>query len=179
MNKFGIIILIIFVLSVTTFIFYNKKDNNENLNQYENSNNTVNREDTQKDFDVKMIEEIEKFSDIPTPDYILFYYEGEEIRFDNGTKEFEKILELNKKRDSGEFIGTKGVVNIENYKKIKMLEYVYEGYGSIYFELSTEEEMERLYGWIALGNSELPVRPKYEGLYPADELMEYLNNCKN
>jgi hypothetical protein len=153
--------------SVTT------ENNNENNNE---SNNAVSNLD-----DNETPKEIVSLLDIPTPDSIIFYHNGMKKTFVRGTDEFNEIIMLNNKRDSGKLGALQLVVDINGLlQNTDMLEYAYGNYGSVYFNLIKDEQLENdNQFWVSVGyDSKIFKRFIYDGLLPADDLINYVYTLK-
>lgn len=194
MNKLFLIIsvLIVSMIVILTIIFANKnnltkKFENNSTTQSENNllientnevNNNSNNDNTPK--------YLESLLDIPIPDSIIFYNNNIQKEFINGTTEFNEIISLNTKRDSGKLAtgALELVVDINNLlKNNNMLEYKYKNYEPIYFTLISDKELSKDYtkiNWVSIGyDSKVFKQFIYAGLTSADNLINYLETQKS
>ncbi len=127
--------------------------------------------------------EVEFLTELPNPDSIIFYYNGKYKTFNNESEEYKKIIELNVKRNYMKLSPLKMSIIDNNLKRERyLLEYVYEGKNSAYFNLLTKEELNNSNDtcWALIGyDSNVFKQYNYAGLLPADELIEYLDLCIN
>ncbi len=116
--------------------------------------------------------ELEELKEIPIPTSIIFYCEGKEYIFNYGEDTFNKIISLNNKRDAGNIGSTQGLFFEEKLKKEGMLlEYKYNNYDSVYFELSIDKKSYLF----SVGYSEDVFNQNvYSGLDSCDELLDYI-----
>jgi len=168
----GIIIIILIVVIIAICVIKNNKDKNNNTILQSESSLTDNNEN---------LKDLKSLSEISTPDSIIFHHNGIEKEILKGTKEFESIIELNNKRDEEELGTLQLVIDLEDLmKKTDILEYTYEDYGSIYFNLVGNKELndnDIAVNWV-LVDINVFKNSIYGGLLSADELNNYLYSLK-
>lgn len=127
--------------------------------------------------------EVEFLAELPNPSSIIFYYDGKHKTFNKESEEYNKIIELNIKRNNMKLSPLKMAILDNNLKGERyLLEYVYEDKNSVYFNLLTQEELNSSNDtcWALIGyDSNVFKQYNYAGLLPADKLIEYLDSCIN
>lgn len=178
------LLIVIIIIIILTF-----KNNNENslLTQLEknNENNLSAKVERNKINDNDDPKDLESLQEIPVPDLIIFYHNGVQKEFINGTKEFNEIISLNIKRDDGKL--TTGALKLAVdfdalLKNNDMLVYKYQNYEPIYFTLVDDEQLKNdntKTNWVSVGyDSRVFKQLIYGGLTSADDLINYLNTLK-
>jgi len=184
----GIIIIVILVMIAIYIITTNNSANENNLttplenNISTDNNNEVNNDMPNSNIDVNP-KDLEALIDIPIPDSITFYNNGIKKVFARGTDEFSKILMLNNKRDSGNLGAMQLAVDLDGLlQNTDMLEYAYENYGSVYFNLIKDEQLRSdntTIGWVSVRyDTKVFNQFIYSGLLSADDLIDYLYSLK-
>ena len=165
----GIIIITLIITIVCICIINKNKDKNNDV--------IVQSENGLKAND----ENFKSLLEFPIPNSIIFHYDGIKKEILSGTKEFENIIELNNKRDKEELGTLQLVIDLEDImKKNNILEYTYEDYGSIYFNLIGDKELndnDIAVNWV-LVDINIFKNSIYGGLLSADELNNYLYSLK-
>jgi hypothetical protein len=177
-------IMIFIIVIIVMYIITNKKNNivneNKSITQVENNITAENKSEINNDNNPK---EIVSLLEIPIPDSIIFYHNGVQKSFFKGSDEFNEIINLNNKRDSDKLGALQLIVDIDGLlKNTDMLEYVYQNYNSIYFNLIRDEQLEKNntdINWVSVGyDSKIFKQFIYSGLASADELINYLYSLK-
>lgn len=184
-----IIVIIVIIIIIIIYIITTNKSNSANENnlttQLENSvttenDNGINNNVSNSNDDANP-KEIVSLIDIPKPDSIIFYHNGVQKKIIKGTDEFNEIIMLNNKRDSGKLGPLQLVVDINGLlKNTDMLEYAYENYDSVYFNLIKDEQLEKdNQFWVSVVyDSKVFKQFIYDGLLPANDLINYLYSLK-
>lgn len=170
MNKKSIVIgVILFILCIIIIGIYIIIKNTE-LDKKSELKDT--HEDYMYNHNYTYPKELETIKEIPTPTSIIFYCEGKEYIFNYGEDNFNKIISLNNKRDVGNIGATQGLFFEEKLKKEGMLlEYKYNNYDSIYFELARDNNS----NLFSVGYSEEVFKQYvYSGLDSCDKLLDYI-----
>lgn len=112
----------------------------------------------------------------PEPDEIVYYHDGTQAVFSQGTEEFEKVFAFNQARCPDEMNELQS--GIGDWEPVlhqrKALEYRYESlYYSLYFNLETRMEGDTLY-WVSTQNGW--GMPLYGYAGEPTELLEYLDS---
>lgn len=164
-------VVLIPLLIIVIAIYITSNDNNEVNNDVLNLNNDNNPK------------EIVTLLEIPTPYLIIFYHNGQQKFFLKGTDEYNEIIKLNNKRDSGKLGAMQLVVDIDGLlKNTDMLEYTYQNHNSVYFNLIKDEQLDKNNtetNWVSVGyDSKVFKQFIYSGLFSADEIINYLYSLK-
>lgn len=181
------IIIIVIIAIITIYIITTNKSNSANESnltiQLENSVTTANNNEINNDVsnlnEDKAPKEIVSLLEVPIPDSIIFYHNGISKTFVKGSYEFNEIIKLNNKRDSGKLGALQLVVDIAGLlQNTDMLEYNYENYDSVYFNLIKDEQLQndnKLLNWVSVGyDSKIFKQFIYSGLLSTDDLINYL-----
>lgn len=173
----GIIILVFILVIIAYDMFANKNLKKNNLIS-ELEKDVVSAKSNERNTIY-----ISSLSDIPTPDLIIFYYNGLKKTFYRDTYEFNKIIDLNNKRDDKNLSPLELVVDIkELLANTNILEYFYQSYDSVYFNLIKDSEIKidnTATNWVLIGyDAKVFNQCIYGGVFPADELISYLLSLK-
>lgn len=190
-NKIILLVIIIFVIALMIlgclYMTRNKFQNeNQNINySIYNENEEIILENMVVDLTSgnypKMIESL---IEIPLPDYIIFYHNEKEVKFEKNTYEYKKIISINNKRNTDNLGATKGLIDIE-YQKSKndVLAYFYEDDGAIYFslfdDLYIKENNKSSNRMWSLYDKNVFYSYEYIGIGSAQELIDYLYSTLN
>lgn len=180
-----VIIIIIIIIGIIIFLlcynsraisyywyllFGHQNDLNLDVTMYSNNGN-----DNAK--------EVEFLTELPEPDSIIFYYNGNSKTFVKDSEEYKKIIDINYSRNKEKLCPLKLSMMDNSLKKEGfVLEYVYENKDSVFFNILTQEEIKNNNdtSWVLIGyDSNIFKQYNYAGLLPADELKEYLLSCIN
>lgn len=177
-----IIVIIVIIIYIITTNKSNIVNENNLTTQLESSVTTENNNVSNSNDDANP-KEIVSLIDIPTPDSIIFHHNSVKKTFVKGSDAFNEIINLNNKRDSKKLGAMKLWVDIDSLlQNTDMLEYVYQNYKSVYFNLIKDEELEKNnadINWVAMGyDSNVFKQFIYGGLSSADELINYLYSLK-
>lgn len=128
-------------------------------------------------------ENLEDFSESCLPDSIIFHHSNQQKAFKSGSTEYNKIIQLNKARYTNNIAIIKLAVDLEqDLKTSDVLEYSYNAYGSIYYNLMTTDTLKNninTENWalVEFSNKKLN-NDIYGGFLPADELINYINTLE-
>lgn len=173
-----------YVLGNEVIVADNVKEDEEKYNEYIEDYNISGRINSAIDDDGVTIYNLEEkriiLSELPLPRKIIFYHKGVPYVFKYGTKEYDKIIELNNNRDTDNvkmhtyLMPIHGAIS-DLILNIDMLEYYYDENHSGYFNLDTYMFSGKKYNgyW---------VRPNiigglYVGLENPEELVKYLKSA--
>lgn len=174
-----LVIAIIVIISISIIIINNNSNENSLKKQLENNIENNDNSDLTGNEDPKYLLSL---LDIPMPNSIIFYHNGVKKSYTKGTKEFNEIIKLNNKRNNVELAPLQLVVDIDYLiQNTDMLEYTYQNYNSIYFNLVKAEQLKidnnvvSNENWVSVGyNPKVFNQFIYGGLLSADNLIAYL-----
>lgn len=133
------IILIFIIIILVIFVLLNK--NNVIENEENNIINDINYNYEEYKYNENKIypKNLENISELPLPSKIIYYKEGITYSFNFGSTEYNEIIKLNNNRNSKELEIYKMLFHNDIHElkqSIELLEYDYEKYGSVYFNLT-------------------------------------------